>query len=185
SWQGTLEVAGNGGRATVTLTYVERADGRWSGTMHYFGTFPTGGLDAWRERADRADVTGVQNGLITRWAAFRRGNLDDGWAEMKAVLTATETESWAFASVADRCPLPNGACYPYTNASGVRSYVTSLAATPIPRGVTELPFAISVRQVPTDPTRLVGRIESGASLHYPGNPEVTVRMAADPSSASS
>ncbi len=182
-WQGVLEISGNGGKTTVTVTYVERPDGEWVGAMHYFAGFPTGGLSAWAARADRSDVSGVQNGLVAAWGAFRQGSLSGGWSEMKAVLTSTETGSWQYGAVKAACRNPLGACYPYTNTSGVRSYVSSLVATPIPTATTELPFALALRQAGATATAMTGRIDSNGSLHYPGNPAVTLALAADPSSA--
>ncbi len=182
-WQGVLEISGNGGTTTVTVTYVEKPEGEWVGTMQYFAGFPTGGLSTWAARADRSNVTGVQNGLVAAWGAFRQGSLSGGWNEMKAVLTSTETGSWQTGSVKRKCRNDLGACYPYTNASGVRSYVTSLAATPIPTATTELPFALALRQPGARATSLTGRITSTGSLHYPGNPAVTLELSADPASA--
>ncbi len=182
-WQGELEVVGNGGRDTIVLTYVEKPEGQWVGTMHYFGNFNDTGVDAWAARADKRNVSGVFNGLIQRWAAFRSGSLSGGWDEMEAVLTATRTESWTFGEVEDRCPAADGACYPYTNTSGVRRYVTDLEASPIPTGITELPLAMNL--LVDGMGNLEGRIESNLTLHYPGNPFAEMTLSADPTEASS
>lgn len=187
-WEGELEVTSSRGRATLLLTYVERPEGRWSGTMHYFGSFPDTGVDAWQAQADRGDARAVKNGLILRWAAFRQGSLPGGWDELKAVLEATRTESWRFPNVAERCRgltgSSAGACYPYLNTAGMRTYVTDRADTPIPRGVTEFPFVMNLRP-DDDPRDFFGRIETEGALHYPANPAVSLRFVADPAASGS
>ncbi len=181
-WTGAIEISSGASRTNVRLSYVERPDGQWVGTMYYFGNFDDTGIADWELRTDKSNVTGVSNGLIRRWAAFRAGSLQGGWDEMVAVLTSTRTESWTFGEVRDRCTAADGACYPYTNASGVRRYVTDLENTPIPSGVTGLPFAMNLRASPGDPLNLNGRIETSLSLHYPGYPAVSLAMGSDPSS---
>ncbi len=183
-WTGQVEVLADGGRELVNLDYVERPDGQWAGSMIYFGSFADGGIDTWAGRTDKRDVSGVTNGLIRRWSAFRSGSLS-GWDEWLAVIEATRTESWTFETVRERCPAADGACYPFTNTSGVRTFVSDLDSTPIPFGSSELPFAMNLRQPGLTATSLTGRIESAASLHYPGDPAVSLSVGADPSDASS
>lgn len=183
-WSGQLEVASRNGRAIIELDYVERPDGQWAGTMHYFGSFGDIGVDAWLSSADRSNAEDVENGLIKKWVAFRRGNMDS-WSEMLAVLTATDSESWRFGNVVERCGGSGAACYPYENSpTGLRTYVDNLASAPIPTGLTELPIAVNLRLAgAAEPEVLEGRIESSATLHYPGNPAISLQLDADPLSA--
>ena len=199
-WRGGVAVQSHVGQALIQLSYVERAEGRWAGRMVYFANFEDRGIDSttnpprrgWLGR-NRDHVEGesnnpndldVSNGLLLRWGAFRNGNLGGGWKEFQAVLTATEAEQWRFSSVANECPVSNGACYLFTDGTvGAlpREYVTSLAATPIPTGVTTLPMAMNL-YIPNEdePATLKGRVFSETALHYAGNPTLTMRFEADP-----
>ncbi|MCB9731812.1 MAG: hypothetical protein H6745_04160 [Deltaproteobacteria bacterium] len=184
-YDGRLVVTSVGGEQEVAVRYVEDVAGRWEGQVHYFTVFNDEGVDDWRLRADKSDVEDVKNALIQRWGAFRRGNVEGGWGEFEAVLTATRTGSWDQPRVKELCKAVTGgsttaACYPYTNPAGVRTYVDNIGSAPIPSTTTELPFAINVRAGADGQTIYTGRIDSGTALHYPGNPSVSLGLAADP-----
>ena len=188
-WDGAIEVATKDSRTQLSLSYVQRPDGQWTGSMYYIGTFNKTNLDQWIGRTNKADVSNVENGLIRRWGALRSGQLQ-GWQEFLAVLTATRTESWKFGLVAERCRRDNGnsttvACYPYTNTSGVRVYVDNVNAAPIPSGVSELPVALNLQVSSTSPATFEGRVESAMALHYPGNPAIKFEFKASPADATS
>ncbi len=187
-WRGAIEVESELGAQRLDLSYVASPTGRWTGKMYYYANFETEGIDAtssgagWSDRADKSDVTGVRNGLIQRWSAFRRGNLQ-GWNEMEAVLTSTQTRQWAFPNVVEDCIVNEGACYLYDSGAGTLPipYVTVLDETPIPQGLSEFPMAMNL-YVP-DRNRgqdLEGRIVSDTALHYAGDPKVALRFQGDP-----
>lgn len=183
-YTGRLLVTGPSGSTEVTVRYVEDVSGRWEGQVHYFTAFEDDGVAAWLDRADKSDVTDVRNALIQRWGAFRKGNLE-GWAELEAVLTATRTGSWDQPRTRELCKQVTGGstsavCYPFTNPAGVRVYVDNASAQPVPSATTELPIALHLRARLDDPTQLIGRIDSTTALHYPNNPAVSLRLAADP-----
>ncbi|MEL6188975.1 MAG: hypothetical protein AAFU79_30510, partial [Myxococcota bacterium] len=164
--------------------------------MVYFANFEDQGIDTsplgtgWLDR-DRATIEGrsaneleVTNGLIKAWGAFRNGNMGGGWPEMAAILEATESEQWRWPSVVDECTAVGGACYLFSDGAVggfPRTYVDDLLGEPIPAGSTVFPMAFNVYSPdPTKPTELKGRVASEEALHYPGNPAVTLRFAADP-----
>lgn len=187
-WQGAVEVTSRDARVVLTLGYAERPEGQWTGAMYYFGTFNKEGLRAWVD--DKAKLSSVKNGLLQRWGALRMGNVADGWREFAAVLTATRTESWKLAPVAERCGQLYGnaaaiACYPYTNSNGLRVYVQDKSFFPIPSGVTELPVAMNLRLSPSNPSRFEGRVVSSTAMHYPGNPALNFEFSGDPSQLAS
>ena len=187
-WEGELEVTSPNGRATIMLTYVERPEGQWVGTMYYFGNFADDGFDKWRARADLSDVSDVNNGLIQRWGALRAGSMTDGWEEFKAVLTATRTGSWKFGEVIKKCEAVNGAgtsaaCYPFSNTAGVRTYVNDINTLSIPTGLSEFEIGMNLRLPSTEGNLLEGRIESSIAMHYAGNPAITLSFEKDPSAA--
>jgi hypothetical protein len=185
-WTGVLEVATLDGRARdyITLSYVQRPEGHWAGSMFYFANFSDNGLDTWELRADKSNVSGVDNGLIQRWGALRAGSLD-AWGEFKAVLTSTRTESWKYGRVKEKCADINGnndaACYPFSNAAGVRTYVANKDESTVPSGLSEMPMAVNLMiDTASGQTELKGRIESRVAMHYAGNPAITLSFAADP-----
>ncbi len=188
SWEGELEISsGQGATITVHLSYVQRPDGQWTGSMYYFGTFKTAGLNGWIARADKSSAADVENAFIQRWGAFR-GNQLNGWEEFRAVLTSTRVGSWDFAEVKNRCsttPGSNARCYPYANQAGLRSYVGNAEVYAIPSGVVELPigFNLKIANPVNAPTVFEGRVESSLAMHYPGNPELKIEFASDPTNA--
>lgn len=200
-WRGTIRMSSPLGSQDITLAYVSRPEGQWGGRMVYFANFEdegidsTGGRRGWLERA-RSNIDGsgagdieVTNGLIKRWGAFRNGNLGGGWPELSAVLAATESEQWRWPTVASECFVVGGACYLFSDGSLgslPRPYVTNVDAEPIPTGASEFPMAFNLYTPdPSAPAVLEGRVVSEAALHYPGNPKVVLRFAADPSSEAS
>lgn len=193
SWTGELEVSsGQGSTTSIQLSYVQRPDGQWVGSMYYFGTFGTRYVEDWVARADKKQTCEspnfkcAENGLIQRWALFRNGGLD-GWKEFLAVLTATRDGSWKFNEVKNRCgcgtppcPPSSAVCYPYTNSSGVRIYVQDYESAPVPSGVAELPIGFNLQIDPGSPALFTGRVESSLAMHYPGNPELKIEFASNP-----
>ncbi len=188
-WEGKVLVSTRDATTAVTLRYVERPEGQWTGSMFYFGTFSTKNLQGWIDAADKSQVSNVKNGLVQGWGQMRGGRLE-GWQEFLAMLTSTRTESWKFGTVNTRCKLNNGnlqriACYPYTNMVGVTAYVQDTDDTPIPSGVTELPVAFNLKIDPANPAAFTGRIESSNSMHYPGNPALRIEFKGSPADAAS
>ncbi len=188
-WQGVIEILSDVGSERVNLSYVSSPEGRWSGTMVYFANFEDRGIDTeggiigWLDRTNKDNVAGVENGLIQKWGGFRTGALTDGWNEMKAVLTSTQTGQWDWPSVRDACFINDGACFLYATGAGAspRSYVQSTSATPIPTGVTEFPMAMNLR-IPdgNTPTMFNGRVVTDKALHYAGDPAIELGFARDP-----
>ena len=194
-WEGELEVSARDSTARVYLSYVQRPDGRWTGSMYYFGTFNNINLNTWINATDKSQTSAansVPNALIQLWTALRNSNGGgiDGWDEFLAVLTSTREESWRFANVAQACSTralqpPGAACYPYSKPPGVRPYVQNTVTNPIPTGVSELPIAMNLKVNATNPALFEGRVESALALHYPGNPGVAVQLQNDPTRGTS
>jgi hypothetical protein len=186
-WDGELFIQSDIGSASVTLSYVQTIEGRWTGTQYYFGSFSDLHLDDWLASGDKSQVTDVANGLIQVWTAFRRGGLDS-WAEMNAVLNATITESWKQDGVAQLCQgvtggLATAVCYPYSNTAGVRIYVQDSGTYPVPSGVTELPIAFNLKKAGGDETQFAGVLDSDTALQYGGRPAVALALRGDPGKA--
>jgi hypothetical protein len=181
-WNGRLEVSGDGiGSQIINMTYASKPAGQWTGKMYQFANFGDTGLQAWvSNRTSNAALNNVGNAFIQRWGAMKKGaiTLD----EFKAVVTATVTDSWEWPSVQQICH-GGEACYLYTNSQGFGVYSTSLSADPVPTAVSELPVAVNLRADPggSDPTTLVGKIVTSESLHYAGDPALTLTFDADPS----
>jgi hypothetical protein len=191
-WEGVIELRHPElGVRQIKLAYAVTVDGRWAGTMYYFGSFPDQGLPAWRASSDKSNAQTVGNGLIRRWAAYRRGNLDGAFAELNAVLTATHSESFRWPSVKKACkellgqgdPSGLAACYLFDDghgAAGIRTYVANQNDAPIPTGVTEYPIALNLRSDALDGRILRGRIDSSVALHYAGDPSVRLTLSSSP-----
>ena len=183
-WTGTLEVSNAKlGKRTMPVSYSLRPEGRWQGRMYFFGNFPDRGVDAWRQNP--AMISNVGNAFIRKWAEFKSGAIS--LREFYAVLTATETESWRYENVKARCPTPanpdpNRGCYLFENTQGYGLYSSSLDSAPIPTGVVDLPIGMNLKAVNDgQPNVLTGKILTGESLHYAGDPAVTIRFGGDPS----
>ncbi|MDD9945079.1 MAG: hypothetical protein OXU20_28820 [Myxococcales bacterium] len=179
-WEGGLEFCSRSGCSDpVTVSYAQRPEGQWAGTLHYFGSFGEEGLGAWRKDRDPGRASEVGNALIRKWAEFRRGTLKGGWDEFLAILTSTREGSWAFKRAQDEC----GDCYPYANDDpgagiGFLTYSDNLDDNPIPTGEARFPIALNL--APGSGPTLEGRIASGTALQYAGNPRVSLRLEREP-----
>ncbi|HVK78400.1 MAG TPA: hypothetical protein VM734_34110 [Kofleriaceae bacterium] len=182
-FEGAIEITSPTlGVQSLTVTYQAAVDGRWTGTMYYFASFPDVGLAAWRQ-SGRQNADDVGNALIAQWTAYRNGRLR--LAELQAVLNATATGSWAWPSTVAACAgvAPSGACYLFDGAIGVKVYADNRVATPIPTGVTPYPVAINLRaDAPDESGHAVfrGTIDSAVALHYGGRPQVELTFAHRP-----
>ena len=172
------------GSSRLDLAYVSVPEGRWSGTMYSFAQFGDNNLDAWRADPS-ASAAHVGNAFIKQWATFRSGRmtLDD----FRAILTATIEKTWDTASVKalEGCDDPPGGgegggprCF--LSEQGRGTYSSAIATFPIPTGLTELPIAMNLRPAGGD-NQLAGRIETGETLHYGGDPRVELALDVDPS----
>lgn len=184
-WEGRIEIANpTVGRRTVFLGYTSKPEGRWTGKMHYFASFGDANLDAWtRSRDDAGALQQVGNAFVQRWGALRQGRIS--YDEFQAVVTATVTGSWSWASVRDACKGTAAACYLYDRTPGFAAYSDSLDTYPIPTASSELPVAVNLHASAGDPLALTGKIVTSESLHYAGDPAITLSFAADPSACSS
>ncbi|MBM4781271.1 MAG: hypothetical protein GQE15_26600 [Archangiaceae bacterium] len=191
-WEGAFEVRARDRQDIIFVSYVQRPEGQWTGSMFYFGTFSNTNLDTWINAPDKSAASAsstVENALIQRWTALRLRRMD-GWQEFLAVLTATKDESWKWDNTRQKCTSvalvpPGGACYLYSKPPGVFSYTANTVGNPIPAGVSELPIAMNLKMNASDPTLFEGRVVSAQAMHYPGNPAVKVQLSADPSRATS
>ena len=191
-WHGVFEVHSDIGTERIDLSFASSPQGRWAGRMVYFANFDDNGIDTegnitgWLDKANRDDVSGVGNGLIQKWGAFRTNNITGGWKEMKAVLSATRSGQWKWPSVVDSCGLAQGACYLYDAGPGAsaKSYVTLLDSAPIPTGVTEFPMAINIYTPDANsPTQMEGRVVTETALHYADDPKISLSFSRDPTDA--
>ncbi len=195
-WEGTIEITHPQlGRKTINLSYRESPGGRWRGNMYYFSLFGSDGLDTWtqlRPRASQLDPTNytrVKNAFIQQWVGFKRGdNFDTG--RFKAMVQATQIESYEWPLMKQYCPETARKCYPYDNTQGYFEYASNVSQFPIPQGMTELPIAIDLQQdagaltalpgVPSTASGWSGRIVTDTALHYAGDPKVNLAFATEP-----
>lgn len=189
-WEGILEISNEElGVRSLNLSFARSPEGRWKGSMYYFGNFSDAGLEAWRnDKGSTEKLRAVSNAFIRRWGALRnrRISLD----EFRAALTAMQTESWKWDSVKMRCPRegapdPNVGCHLYDNTQGISIFSDYLPDNPIPTGVVEMPIVLDLGQMPDQPdTQWAGKILSEETLHYAGDPRVELRFSASPASCS-
>ena len=173
------------GKRDIGLSYVGTAQGQWAGTVYFLSNFGEAGLANWvKNRDDQNALRNVGNALVRRWGAFRSQRIS--LEEFKAVLTATQTESWKFPTVVNECPNsqnpnPNVGCYLYSNAVGLSVYSDFLPDNPIPTGVTEFPITFNLHASDaTSKTAWSGKIVSEQTLQYAGSPALTANFADDP-----
>lgn len=183
-WEGILELSTDAGQVqTVQLSHTGAADGTWSGTMQYFGNFDTTGMDQWMADSFRTSAIYPSNALLRSWSSFRRGGLS--LDAFEAVLQALERETWRTQSMADACG-ESAACAPFVHDPGYVTISTDRNTRPLPSGTVDFPISMNLRQG-TAAGRcdgaancFEGRINTGQSLHYPGNPAVSIQFNADP-----
>lgn len=191
SWQGVLEVVSDDlGAQRIALSYRERPDGQWAGTMYYLANFGTEGLDGWMASRDSAAELGrVGNALVRIWGDLRTRSGGVTFPQMKSALIAT-TRGDLFdlndeLDPTTRCDV--AVCYPYTTAAGgvaLGRYTDNTDVRPVPSGVTQFPIAMNLRADPAMANVLRGRIETGQSLQYPGNPSISLTFGSNPATCS-
>ena len=187
-WDGEVAIDDGTSDKGLQVSYAQLPEGAWTGEMFTFGDFSVdeAGLATWMARKDQDarvtddEIENIHNAFLQVWANFRRGGGPD-FAEFAAVLTSTRTESWRSPSVVARCTQAD-ACFPFSNPSGVATYTTDIALSPVPSGVITLPFGMNLRA--DNDTEFSGRVRTSAALHYGGDPEVSLSFANAPSSCS-
>ncbi len=174
-WDGTLEVSNETlGTRELRLTYSSGGDGRWAGKIYYFSQFGDKNLG----------TPNVGNAFLRMWQSFENDKLT--LDEFEAVVQATITGSWSWASTQRACAEAHPgheACYLFTSDAGVNPFSNDLDAAPVPSGVVELPIALDL-QTSDDPRHLVGRIVTDRALQYPGDPSLDLFFAEDPTDRS-
>ena len=186
-WTGVLTISAPGAAdVPMHLGFLDSPAGQWSGTAHYLANFGTGQLEPWLDALARGDdaeatraISQVGNALVRRWWAFREGSLSRD--EFNAVLTAVAEESWKWPVSREFCANDNAACYPVDNLVGFSLLSDDLEASPVPSGLAQLDVSIAVKPERDDPTVWAGRIDSGQTLQYPGNPGIALQFETDPS----
>lgn len=189
-WEGSIEVSHpQMGIRSLNLSFARSPEGRWTGSMYYFGNFSDAGLEAWREnKDDSAKLRAVANAFIRRWGALRNQRIS--YDEFRAALTAMQTESWKWESVKQRCPRegapdPNVGCYLYDNNQGISIFTDYIPDNPIPTGVVDMPLVLDLGQAKNGaPNEWAGKILSRETLHYAGDPRIELSFVGDPSSCS-
>lgn len=186
-WDGRIQVEHPTlGNKPVTLAYRSSPEGRWSGTMYFYSSFSTTGLDAWRTlsrdaRLMPANSTQVKNAFLQQWVGFLRGdnyNVD----RLLAMIQSTQVESYEWPLMRRNCPEPNRRCYPFDNTQGYFEYTSNVTEFPIPRGLTELPFAIELAATATRAGAFRGRVVTDTALHFVGDPRVELDFTGDTAS---
>lgn len=181
-WDGTLHIESDLGERRVQLEYSTEPDGRWTGKAYYFTQFGDVNLDAWI--AGTVPANQVENAFVQHFQ-----NLLDGamtLREFEAVLNSVINESWKWRTVRENCDPSLYACYPSTTRSngdkegrlGLGILSAEVATAPVPAGVVELPLALDLKR--NGSTGMIGKIASNESLHYPGNPAVSIAFEGDP-----
>ncbi|MEL6341148.1 MAG: EB domain-containing protein, partial [Myxococcota bacterium] len=179
-WQGALVVENPDlGAQQVSLSFVETADGRWSGKLYYFTSFGDDRIEEWLSSGKPSDAD-LDNAFLLRWASFKEGT-PRTLEEWNAILAATQTGSWATPATLAACEADNQIagvrCYPWQNAAGVRVYTDDISAKPIPTGVVDFPVSVHLAAENAAATRFLGRIHTPGTLHYAGNPALRVSFA--------
>lgn len=179
-WEGALEISNHQmGKREVLLRFASKPEGQWTGNMIYFASFRDVGVEEWMAGGD---ISGLQNAFLVFWDEFKNGqrSLD----QFLAMLTSTIDETWKYPWVEEygNCSLAENACFPDDSAEGYGVYTQDLVHKPIPTGAVEFPIALNLMQ-DTGPEALAGRVVTGETLHYAGDPEVTLRFSQDPDTA--
>ncbi len=181
-WTGKIKIISEDmGERDLKLKYATLPEGQWSGKIYYFANFGDRNLDNWV--ADKSgSFSNIGNAFMQKWAAFRKGVLN--YNEFNAILTATIDGSWNWKSVKDKCReenSENSVCYLYSDTDGnggAYEYSSDILVDPIPSGLSVMPIAINLKKESTKSYE--GTIVTSNSLHYPGDPKLTLSFKNDP-----
>jgi hypothetical protein len=177
-WDGTIEVSHpNMGSQELNMSYVSKADGQWLGRMYYFASFSDEGIDEWLAGQP---ISVVKNAFLHRWQNFKDGTNNMTLDEFVACINSTLQGTWKWESIREYPGCSGlGACYPYDNPQGYSRYTDNIEEYPIPTGMVEFPIAVNLKEG-ASAANLTGRIVSDATLHYVGDPALTIDLEMDP-----
>jgi hypothetical protein len=177
-WDGTIEVSQpNMGSRELNMSYVSKADGQWLGRMYYFASFSDEGIDEW---LGGQPISVVKNAFLHRWQAFKDGTNNMTLDEFLACINSTLQGTWKWARIQEYPGCSGlGACYPYDNTQGYSRYTDNKEDYPIPTGMVEFPIAVNLKE-DASAANLTGRIVSDVTLHYVGDPAVSIDLEMEP-----
>ncbi|HCF59496.1 MAG TPA: hypothetical protein DFS52_16065, partial [Myxococcales bacterium] len=186
-WEGVLEIsAPNLGRRLVRLSYRESPAGRWQGRMHYFSMFNREGLAVWQrlaptDKLNPTELAKVKNAFVQQWARLKSGSASV--EEFEAMVSATVTGAWKSPHMKQGpdCDGQHEVCFPYDNPKGYVVYTSDSSTFEVPAGMTEFPIALNLQPDdaaaagrPQGSSGWSGKIATDTTLHYVGNPKVSL-----------
>lgn len=176
-WNGKMTINHDRmGTQKVQLKYATLPSGQWGGKIYYFAQFGDENLDPWIANKGGDLAKDIGNAFMQKWAALRTGSID--YDEFSAVLSATINGSWDWASVREMCvdkKTPTSLCYLYTgDPIGISQYSSDGDSFPVPSGLSVLPITLNLKEDSNNSKVYTGKIVTGNTLHYPGDPSVTL-----------
>ncbi|TNE46971.1 MAG: hypothetical protein EP343_21870 [Deltaproteobacteria bacterium] len=174
------------GTKEITLSYREKVDGQWRGTMVAFGNFNEN-KDQMKKfpNTSSLEIRSIPNALLQNWVSFKRNNIP--FEQFLAALRSMREGTWAVPRLAQDCKRifseqnsQDVVCYPYIdpakkNHPGMEVLSYSQSQAPVPSGASELSLVLNIKE--DNGTTLSGRIDSSQTLQYPGDPAISIAFA--------
>ena len=185
AYYGTLQIKHSQmGAQEVLVKYRELGDGQWRGTMVSFGNFNDINIEKF-PASSSLPLRDVPNALLRRWINFKRNGIS--FDKFRALLRSVREGSWRLPKVAKDCKVAYSTqasedvvCYPYSSSKGYEILSYSQREASVPSGISELNFTVNVKE--KSGNIMEGRIDTGRTLQYPGNPFVQFVFDAKPGS---
>lgn len=184
-YKGQLQVvSGQLGTQDISLSYVKTVAGQWQGKMIFFGNFDATNISKFPS-ASLLPLTEKKNALMRRWDEFKHQSnglvsYEQSVRYLRAMLTSLETGSWGFSQTQKDCKdkLAAGSddvvCFPSEATKGYSLMTLSKKEAPVPSGVLQMSFTVNIKEDKNGSNALIGRVDSRQTLHYPGNPTVSL-----------
>ena len=89
-WDGIIDVSHpTYGIRELTLRYAERPEGRWEGSIYYFGNFEETGLAQWElNKNDTNNISAMKNAFMQQWGRFRANTGEINIEVFRAVISS-------------------------------------------------------------------------------------------------
>ncbi len=179
-YSGMLRVKSSQTSQDLGLSYRYSGTGRWKGKLYSFGNFEDTNIT--NLRSSSLAVRDLKNALLRHWLGFKRNELT--YEQFDAILQSIRNGTWQSAEVQKRCATlfsktatNDVVCYPSSSKDGLDILSFSNREAPVPSGVSSLDFAIDVK---ASGNTWQGRVVTSETLHYPGNPEITIQFTDTP-----
>lgn len=185
-YEGLLTIKSKETSQIMAIGYRKTGSGRWKGKLFSFGNFDDNNIAKF-PNSTGARVADFSNAFLRRWLNFKNNAID--FDKFRAMLLSMQEGTWKLPKVLKDCrtlfsqqATEDVVCYPYASPGrGYEVFSYSQREAAVPTGLSALNFTMDVVDGPSN--TWTGKVHSGETLQYPGNPSINISFASVPGGA--